>query len=52
MKQFVGNYEVLESDFLMAQVGGKGSSASSYHCRSPRSQASIWRLPSIVGGSA
>ena len=27
-------------------------SASSYHCRSPRSQASISRLPSMVGGSA
>ena len=27
-------------------------SASSYHCRSPRSQASISRLPSIVGAIA
>ena len=27
-------------------------SASSYHCRSPRSQASISRLPSMVGGIA
>ena len=25
MKQLVGDYEVLESDFLMAQVGGKGN---------------------------